>query len=129
MKTPITYDDWLRESSSWRKTARGLLGEAGSYGVRARPRDPDEATVLRRLGLDRSEPFAGIDGSAHPAIQIRRLRMSAGLSQSDLADRLGVSQQQVQQLEDPSRSNPTWSTLRKIARALECSWELRLIQI
>jgi transcriptional regulator with XRE-family HTH domain len=61
-------------------------------------------------------------------VQIRRMRKSAGLSQTDLADRLGLSQQQIQQLEDPSRSNPTWRTMSKVARALRCRWELRLTQ-
>jgi len=126
MKIPTTYDEWLKESSAWRETARSYLGEGEDYGDRTRPRDPDEAVVLRRLGLDRSRPFAGIDGSVHPATQIRRIRKSSGLSQSDLAERLGVSQQQVQQLENPDRSNPTWRTMRKIARALGCRWELRL---
>jgi len=128
MKIPSTYDDWRRESRAWRETARSYLAEGAAYGERTRPRSSDEATVLRRLGLDRSQPFVGIDGSIHPAMQIRRIRRSTGLSQADLAERLGVSQQQVQQLEDPSRSNPTWRTMGKIARALGCRWEIRLTQ-
>ena len=126
MKIPSTYDEWRRESRAWRETARSYLIEGDAYGDRTRPRSSDEAAVLRRLGLDRAQPFAGIDGSVHPAMQIRRMRKSAGLSQADLAERLGVSQQQVQQLEDPSQSNPTWRTMGKIARALGCWWELRL---
>ncbi len=128
MKKPITYDEWQEESHAWRETARRLLGDTDSYGARSRPRSPDKTAVLRRLGLDRSQPFSGVDGSAHPASQIRRMRKRAGLSQSDLAERLGVSQQQVQQLEDPSQSNPTWRTMSKIARALGCTLELRLTQ-
>lgn len=128
MKTPTTYDEWRRESRAWRETARSYLAEDRAYSDRTRPRNPDEAAVLRRLGLDRAQPFAGIDGSVHPAMQIRRMRKGAGLSQADLADRLGLSQQQIQQLEDPSRSNPTWRTMSKIARALRCRWELRLTQ-
>ncbi len=128
MKRPSTYDEWRRESRAWRETARRYLTQGEAYGDRTRPRNPDEAAVLRRLGLDRAQPFAGIDGSVHPAMQIRRMRKRAGLSQSDLAKRLGVSQQQVQQLEDPSQSNPTWRTMSKIARALGCTLELRLTQ-
>lgn len=126
MKMPPTYDEWRRESREWRETARSYLAEGDVYGDRTRPRNPDEAAVLRRLGLDRTQPFVGIDGSVHPAMQIRRMRKSTELSQADLAERLRVSQQQVQQLEDPSRSNPTWRTMGKIARALGCRWELRL---
>jgi DNA-binding XRE family transcriptional regulator len=127
VKKRLTFESWLEESDTWRETARGLIGEDDLYGERTRPRDPDESAVLRRLGLDRVQPFSAIDGSAHPASQIRRMRNRRGLSQSDLAERLGVSQQQVQQLEDPRRSNPTWRTMCKIARALDSYWDLDLL--
>jgi DNA-binding XRE family transcriptional regulator len=51
------------------------------------------------------------------ALMIRWARQDAGLSQKDLARRLGVSQQQVAKLEDPDE-NPTLETLSKLAGAL-----------
>jgi DNA-binding XRE family transcriptional regulator len=126
MTERFTYDDWLEESRAWREAARDLLAPEGMYEERTRPRDADESAVLRRLGLDRTSPFAAIGGAAHPATQIRRMRKRLGLSQADLAERLGVSQQQVQQLEDPHRSNPTWRTMSKVAGALGCVWDPRL---
>lgn len=124
MSLPETYEEWRERSGDWERRARELLGDADFSGPRRRPRDPDEEAALRELGLDRWRPFARLHGRSRPAFEIRRARKRAGLSQAELAARMGVSQQQVQQLEDPDRSNPTWATLRKIAEALDV--ELRL---
>jgi len=51
------------------------------------------------------------------ALQIRWARQEAGLSQQDLAGRIGVSQQQIAKLERPG-SNPSMETLAKIGNAL-----------
>jgi DNA-binding XRE family transcriptional regulator/predicted RNase H-like HicB family nuclease len=51
------------------------------------------------------------------AILLRWGRQDAGLSQSQLAERAGVSQQQIAKLENPDE-NPTLGTLRKVAEAL-----------
>ena len=55
---------------------------------------------------------------AGTALQIRVARKRAGLSQAELARRMGVTQQQTQRLEDTDRSNPTVATLRAVAAAL-----------
>ncbi|MGH7285054.1 MAG: helix-turn-helix domain-containing protein [Polyangiaceae bacterium] len=51
------------------------------------------------------------------AIQLRRAREAAHLTQAELARRAGVSQQQIAKLEKPGE-NPTIGTLAKIAKAL-----------
>ena len=48
---------------------------------------------------------------------VRRLRLAAGISQADLADRMGVDRAYVSGLEQGNR-NPTVVTLWHIARAL-----------
>jgi transcriptional regulator with XRE-family HTH domain len=50
-------------------------------------------------------------------IQLRRARHDAGLSQTALAKKVGVSQQQIAALESPD-ANLTLSTLLKVAKAL-----------
>jgi len=47
------------------------------------------------------------------ALQLRVLR--GGQSQTEIADKLGLSYQAYQRLESPKRSNPTLKTLEKIA--------------
>jgi DNA-binding XRE family transcriptional regulator/predicted RNase H-like HicB family nuclease len=52
------------------------------------------------------------------AVQIRRMRQARGLTQAELAKRVGVSQQQIAKVEDPD-ANPTLLTLIRIADALD----------
>lgn len=116
MAMPRTLEEWRKVSPAWREKARALLPPNGYSGERRRPRDPGEVRALRRIGADRQRPF--VEEANDTALQIRMARKRAGVSQAELAARLGVSQQQVQRLEDPDKSNPTMTTLRAIARAL-----------
>lgn len=50
-------------------------------------------------------------------MKIRDLRENAGLTQKQLADRMGVSQQVIARLESGEADNPTVSTLERIAKA------------
>ncbi len=116
MSLPKTISEWLEESPAWSAKAKSLLPPDGYAGPRKRPRDPDELRALRRIGADRQRPF--VEETADAALQIRMARKLAGVSQAELARRMGVAQQQIQRLEDPERANPTMATLRSVARAL-----------
>lgn len=50
-------------------------------------------------------------------LQIRDLRETAGLTQKELAESLGVSQQVIARLESGDANNPTVTTLERIAKA------------
>jgi transcriptional regulator with XRE-family HTH domain len=56
---------------------------------------------------------AGISNSL--SLQLRILRQRAGLSQEDLARKLGTSQNAISRMEDPKYGRPSISTLKKIA--------------
>src|SRR5215216_3460682 len=56
---------------------------------------------------------------------IRRARMEAGLTQSQLASRLGVTQAALARVERPG-SNPTIRTLQRVLRATGRRLDLRL---
>ncbi len=51
-------------------------------------------------------------------LQIAALRRQAGLSQKDLARRLGISQQQISRIESPGYEGHSLSTLRRVAKVL-----------
>lgn len=51
-------------------------------------------------------------------LMIRQARQRNGLSQRELAKKLGMSVQQLQKLEYPGKSNPTVRTLAAVSRAL-----------
>lgn len=52
------------------------------------------------------------------AVRLREIRISLGLTQSELARRMGVSQPRIAEMEKGEYS-PTLSTLQKIANALK----------
>ncbi|MDQ3264465.1 MAG: type II toxin-antitoxin system HicB family antitoxin [Myxococcota bacterium] len=58
-------------------------------------------------------------------IALKRARADAGISQTELARRAGVSQPAIAQLENPD-SNPTIETLQKVAKALGARLEVTL---
>ena len=60
------------------------------------------------------------------ALIIRRARIKHGLTQSQLAKRIGVTTQQLQKLETPGKSNPTVKTLAAISHALNETLNIQL---
>ncbi len=125
MGLPKTLQEWREVSPAWAKKAEQLVPEGGYAGRRLRPRDRNEARALRRFGVDRQKPFGLANEAADAALQIRMARKQAGISQAELARRMGVSQQQVQRLEDPDKSNPTVATLRAVAKSLDSELRIR----
>jgi len=60
------------------------------------------------------------------ALQIRWLREDLGLTQAQLAKRVGVSQQQVAKLENPA-ANPSLATLEAVAKGAGAVLDVRLV--
>jgi transcriptional regulator with XRE-family HTH domain len=52
------------------------------------------------------------------AIQLAALRKASGLSQKELAKRVGTSQQQISRLESPSYEGHSLSMIRRVAEVL-----------
>lgn len=57
--------------------------------------------------------------------EIYQLRQKAGLSQSELARRIGTTQSVISRLEDADYSGHSLAMLNRIASALECRVEIR----
>ena len=60
------------------------------------------------------------------AIHLRELRMKKGLTQSEVAQRLQISQQAYAKLESP-KGNPSLDTLKRLSEALEVEVDLKLV--
>jgi DNA-binding XRE family transcriptional regulator len=80
-------------------------------------------TLKERLREDMRDPefrkaFAEEDLPARLAIRIAKLREARGLTQVKLARKLGVSQQALSQLENPTTARFTLRTLQRVAGAL-----------
>lgn len=65
------------------------------------------------------------DASLGLGPHVRSLRAVAGLSQQDLAERLGTTQSAIARLE-AGRQEPTVGTLRRLAAALDCRFVLHV---
>ena len=76
-----------------------------------------------RAEYDRlKEEFAVLD-------QFLRARVAAGLTQAQVAERIGTTQSAIARLESGAgRRQPSLDTLRKYAQALGCRIELRLVK-
>jgi transcriptional regulator with XRE-family HTH domain len=60
------------------------------------------------------------------ALQITALRKESGLSQKDLAQRVGTSQQQISRLESPSYEGHSLSMLRRVAEVLGATVNVKI---
>ena len=60
------------------------------------------------------------------AVQIASLRKRCGLSQKELARRLGTSQQQISRLESPSYEGHSLSMLRRVAGVLGATVQVQI---
>ncbi|WP_461245867.1 helix-turn-helix domain-containing protein [Treponema sp. R6D11] len=54
--------------------------------------------------------------ASHIALSLRLRELRGGQSQTDIAQKLGLTYQAYQRLENPRKANPTVKTLEKIAR-------------
>ena len=61
------------------------------------------------------------------AMQLTALRKSHGLSQQELAKRVGTSQQQISRLESPLYEGHSLSMLRKVANVLGASVQVKIL--
>ena len=80
-------------------------------------------TLKDRLKEDLHDPafkkaFDEEDLPARLALRIAKLRVAQGLTQRKLARKLGVTQQAMSQLENPSVARYTLRTLQRLASAL-----------
>jgi len=62
------------------------------------------------------------------AVQLAALRKEAGLSQKELAQRAGTTQQQISRLESPSYEGHSLSMLRRVAEALGATLHIELLR-
>jgi DNA-binding XRE family transcriptional regulator len=78
-------------------------------------KDPDFAERFRKAGE-----------AWDVALQIAALRRDSGLSQAELAKRVGTSQQQISRLESPSYEGHSLSMLRRVAEVLGASVNVKI---
>jgi transcriptional regulator with XRE-family HTH domain len=78
-------------------------------------KDPDFAARFKKAGQ-----------AWDVAMQLAALRTESGLSQKELANRLGTSQQQISRLESPGYEGHSLSMIRRVADALGATVLVRI---
>ena len=62
------------------------------------------------------------------AVKLAALRKECGLSQKELAQRVGTTQQQISRLESPSYEGHSLSMLRRVAEVLGATVHIQLLR-
>ena len=86
----------------------------------------DQYLVEQLRDSEFAERFESAGAAWDVALQIVRLREAAGLSQKELAARLGTTQQQISRLESPSYEGHSLRMLRRVAEALDARVKVML---
>jgi len=73
-----------------------------------------------------AERFARAGEAWDVSLQMASLRKQAGLSQQQLANRLGTSQQQISRLESPDYEGHSLSMLRRVAAELNAEVQITI---
>lgn len=81
--------------------------------------------ALERKGF--AEAYEGLEDEYKLARELIAARISAGLTQEQVAASMGTTKSAVSRLEGAGRHSPSISTLRRYAKAVGCEVEVRLV--
>ena len=104
----FTYGETIDEAKAMAKEA--LTGFLQSVDARKlRLPDPSRLKGDEVIYIEPETPVAF-------AIWLRKQREALGLSQSDVAKKLGIKYQTYQRIENPSKTNPTLKTIMRVEK-------------
>jgi DNA-binding XRE family transcriptional regulator len=103
----------------------GLVGEASAM-KRKTNFDQYLEEQLKDQGF--AERFKKAGEAWDVALELAALRKESGLSQKELAKRVGTTQQQISRLESPSYEGHSLSMLRRVAEALGATIRVELLR-
>lgn len=81
--------------------------------------------ALKRRGF--AQAYAALEDEYILVRELLAARTRAGLTQEEVAKSMGTTKSAVSRLEGTSRHSPSLGTLRKYARAVGCTVDLRLV--
>lgn len=88
---------------------------------------PEYQTLDSYLAEQMQDPeFRAAYEALKPAYQIARLRILRGLTQEQLAEKVGTKQPSIARLES-GRSRPSLDFLQRVAEALDAQVEIRIV--
>ena len=90
-------------------------------------RDPDWEVPVPKARRGKRHVWVTPYEDVSIPLMLRQARQRKGLSQRELAKKLGMSVQQLQKLECPGKSNPTVRTLAVVSEALDEQLRIELV--
>jgi DNA-binding XRE family transcriptional regulator len=96
-----------------------------------KPVPHDHAAFLERA-LERKgfrDAYDDLEGEYRLVRELLAARLQAGLTQEEVAARMGTTKSAVSRLEAVGKHSPSVATLEKYAKAVGCQVEIRLVPI
>lgn len=93
-------------------------GIGGKKPIMKRTANFDRYLAVQLQDADFAEKFREAGKAWDIALKLASLRKASGLSQKELARRVGTSQQQISRLESPAYEGHSLSMLRRVAEVL-----------
>ncbi len=89
----------------------------------------DHAAFLARARTRKgfSQAYESLEAEYQIIGQLLKARTRAGLTQSDVAERMGTTKSAVSRLEGLGKHAPSLETLRRYAHAVGCQLQIRLV--
>ncbi len=104
----FTYGETIDEAKSMAKEAlTGFLQSVDARKIKLP--DPSKLEGVEVAYIEPETPVAF-------AMWLRKQREALGLSQSDVAKKLGIKYQTYQRIESPSKANPTLKTIMRVEK-------------
>jgi DNA-binding XRE family transcriptional regulator len=91
------------------------------------PHDHEKFLERSRKRPGFSEAYDALEDEYELVKELLDARARAGLTQEEVAARMGTTKSAVCRLEGPRRHSPSVETLQKYARAVGCGLEIRLV--
>jgi len=74
-----------------------------------------------------NEAYEALELEYELANQLLKARARAGLTQDDVAERMGTTKSAISRLEGSGKHAPSLTTLQRYARAVGCSLQVKLV--
>ena len=89
--------------------------------------DHDAFLAKARSRKGFAEAYDALELEYGVVTQLLKARTRAGLTQDDVAERMGTTKSAVSRLEGSGKHAPSLATLRKYAQAVGCELQVRLV--
>ena len=110
-----------RRETAATKVDHPLIHKAKLEALQSQLRDLEDEVKEYELLQSGTEPIIEVESFEELSVAMIKARIAAGMSQKDLAERLGMKEQQIQRYESTDYAGASFSRLAEIVKALGVS--------